>query len=624
MSVIKTVWQMSGEKEYKQNISEINRGIGVLDSEMKKISSAYKDNASSVEALNSKHDVLERTLLSQKEKVDVLREALKRSAESYGESDKRTMNWQRSLNLAEAQVYETESAIRKNEESLRSAIEATEDATASTDNLTKAEKDNARESMGLGDALDKLAGKFGINLPESMTGTLNGVKMLSPEFVVLGGAVAAAVAVVVDLEKKLLSLTIQSAATADDILTLAQTTSLATDTIQEMQYASGLLDVSFETISGSLTKLTNAMQDARDGNDKLTAIFDSLGVSVTNADGSLRDAESVFYDVIDALGQIQNGTERDAVAMDLFGKSAQDLNPLILQGSAALRELAEEAHDAGYVMSGETLDALGAVDDAYQRLQLTQDSVKNQIAGEFAPAAEKALTDFAKFIKDAGDAFKRTGVVDSMGALLTSATGLLKPIGSLLQVMSGPLSVQLKAISYLVALIADGLNSIVGYVKLVPELFGGTKWKDTTLATALGKGNAPSNRQIVTASWSGNSYNSTTGSWYNGSEINYGNYQNDVSMGLFSGSYSEYMTYKKNQYGWNAGGAQNWRGGGTWVGENGPELVFLPSGSRIMSNQESRSSGGDVFNITIDAKSVQEFNDIVRIAKTARVRERMG
>ena len=63
--------------------------------------------------------------------------------------------------------------------------------------------------------------------------------------------------------------------------------------------------------------------------EKLKA-FQELGVSITDASGQLRDRQEVFYEVIDALGRIENVTERDAVAMDIFGRSAQELNPLIL------------------------------------------------------------------------------------------------------------------------------------------------------------------------------------------------------------------------------------------------------------------------------------------------------
>ena len=64
MPNINTKFTLSGEKEYKQAISEIGSGMKVLDSEMRKVSSAYAQNADSVEALNAKNDVLERKSIS--------------------------------------------------------------------------------------------------------------------------------------------------------------------------------------------------------------------------------------------------------------------------------------------------------------------------------------------------------------------------------------------------------------------------------------------------------------------------------------------------------------------------------------------------------------------------------
>ena len=76
-------------------------------------------------------------------------------------------------------------------------------------------------------------------------------------------------------------------------------------------------------------------------------------------------------------------------------------------------------------------------------------------------------------------------------------------------------------------------------------------------------------------------------------------------------------------YGHNAGGTDNWRGGPTVLGEAGPETAILPQGTRILTAQETESLGGDTYYITIDAKNVREFNDIIRIAKSSRVKKRM-
>ena len=115
------------------------------------------------------------------------------------------------------------------------------------------------------------------------------------------------------------------------------------------------------------------------------AAFEQLGVRVTNSDGTLRNAREVFLQTIDALGRVGNETERDALAMSLFGKSAADLNPLIAQGSANLRALAEEAENSGYVMSDQMVAVLTNGDDATQRLNRSMEGLKNTIGAGVTP-----------------------------------------------------------------------------------------------------------------------------------------------------------------------------------------------------------------------------------------------
>ncbi len=602
---IRTRFELSGEKEYKAAVSEVNRGLGVLGSEMKKVSAEYKDNANSIEALRAKNDVLERTLSTQREKAETLRKALENSAKQFGESDKRTMEWQKSLNLAEAQVKDTENAIKSNNKIMEEA---------------------GTKTKGLGSAINELGQKFGIHLPENATKSMDSMVQLNAKTVLVAGAMAAAVAAIASVEKKLMDLTKASAEAADEILTLSQTTNMTAESIQKWQYASELLDVSFETISGSISKLTANMDKARDGNEALQNKFSELGVSVTNMDGSLRNAETVFYEIVDALGKMENGTERDAAAMEIFGKSAQELNPLINAGSEALREYGEEAEKSAYVLSTKQLEALGAVDDAYVRLGNTQDGIRNQIAAEFAPASEKALTDFKDFILDAGKAFSESGIVTSFGSILTSSTELLQPLGTLIKDVLPALSKGLYGVAYVCALIADTAKVIAG---LLPSNWGSGMLKQ---GLGLDKYN-PSNQQMLRNNNKGWSFDASTGVWSDSSVSSladrYAEYNAwSANGGAASFEAWELMTYGRTSagrggsFGRNAGGTPNWRGGLTWVGEAGPELVSLPRGSSISTAQESRMLGGDVYNITVNG--LKEFNDFLQMVKMTKTIRRMG
>ena len=78
---------LEGEKEFKNSLAEINRAFNVLGSEMKLVESEFDKNDKSVEALTARNEVLGKQITAQKEKIEVLRAALKNASDSFGEND---------------------------------------------------------------------------------------------------------------------------------------------------------------------------------------------------------------------------------------------------------------------------------------------------------------------------------------------------------------------------------------------------------------------------------------------------------------------------------------------------------------------------------------------------------
>ena len=614
MPNISTRFTLSGEKEYKQALSEIGNGMRVLDSEMRKVQSAYAKNADSVESLAAQNDVLERKILSQTEKIEYLKAALQQSAEKYGESDKRTMQWQTSLNNAEAELNNLNNKLDENKEKI---------------------EESGKETGNLGDVVSGLTEKFGIKLPEGMQKSMNSMGSLNASSVKIAGGFAALAIAIAKAEKAIVSMTKESAAFADNIITLSMQTGQTTEQLQEFSYATELIDVSVDTLQGSLTKLTNNMQDTINGTGNAKASFEALGISVTDADGNMRSANDVFYETIDALGDVKNETERDAMAMDIFGRSAQDLNPLIIQGSDTLKAYAQEAHNVGYVLNNEELSALGAVDDAYQRLQKSQEGAKNQLSAEFAPYLTEFYEKITKLIKDGGQALKDSGIVDSFGMLLETVGDIIAPTDKLSSDTVPKLTEALRPLAEIMAGIADTIDFISGAATvLTTGIWDWDKWsggwkqmgKAAGFGYSYGNGN---NTQTLKEKWEQTDINRATsangygqyyanGKWYS----NYESYLRDEWEKSGTGTTFEYW---KMQKGYNASGTDYWRGGRTLIGEYGPEEVVLPKGTRILTAQETRqASGGDTFYITIPANTVKEFNDIARIARNKRRTDRMG
>ena len=597
--------RMNGEQErkYRENIERLSASMDVLDAEMRKVSAKYADNAESAELSAAKTDLLTQKISLQYDKIDNLKAGLEEAAENYGSNAVETLRWEKELNNAEAELYKLNGQLKNNTEQVEDTTTATE---------------AAGQSMGnLGDVVNGLTSKLGIQLPDGMKSSMNAMGSLDAQSLALAGGFAAVAAAIVKVEKAMISMTKESAAFADNIITLSMQTGQSTQQLQEFAYASELIDVSVDTLQGSLTKLTNNMQDTMNGTGNAKASFEALGVSVTNADGSMRSANDVFYETIDALGQVKNETERDAMSMDIFGRSAQDLNPLIIQGSQTLKAYADEAHNVGYVLDDEALSALGAVDDAYQRLQNTQEGVKNQLSAEFAPYLEEFYGDVTTMVKDGGKALKDSGIVDAFGMLLETVGDILNPMSDLSNNRVPALTKALQPLAKVMALMADAAELLKGVINFSTGHIS-EGWGQMTHALGFGY-----------SSGNGNNYQNLLDSY---TEQQWGQsaadlakaYEDAVARGDPSTIGITEDEWVRRYLGGNAAGTDNWYGGFTRVNENGPERIYLPSGSRIQTASETRYTSGDTYNTTVYVDHVDDLDTILRIAKNARITARMG
>ncbi len=389
---------VEGEKEFKNALREINQSFKVLGSEMNLVSSRFDKQDKSVGALTARNSVLNKEIEEQKNKVEVLEKALGNAASSFGENDRRTQSWAIQLNNAKAAL----NGMEREQTQLTSALEQSSKELNTTGN----EFDDAeKQARQFGDEVKKsgerstdAGGRF-----EKLGGVLKGV----------GAAMAAAFAAIgaaaVGVAKTLTELSVGAAAYADEILTMSTVTGMSTESLQGYKYAAELVDVSLDTLTGSMAKQIKSMDAARDGNKQMIAAYEKLGVSVANTDGSLRNSETVYWETIDALAKLEEGAERDALSIQIFGKSAQELNPLIAQGSQGIAALTEEARRMGAVMSEDALAKLGNFDDSIQRIKAGTSAAKNALGMVLLPQLQliaddgvTLLGDFTRGLNDAG------------------------------------------------------------------------------------------------------------------------------------------------------------------------------------------------------------------------------
>lgn len=605
------------EQKYKQSIDQLNASIDVLDAQMRKVAAEYEDSADSADLMAKKNDILTQKIIQQANKVDLLESAFKNATEYYEIGAVETSRWEKELANAEAELYKMENQLKRNTEQMAKANEETGESAQSMGEIGDAAEEAGKGMGNLGDVVNGLTSKLGIQLPDSMKSSMNAMGSLDASSLALAGGFAAVAAAIVKAEKALISMTKEAASNADDLLTLASVTGTTTDSVQELNYMADLTDVSFDRIKDSLKETTNKMQEAATGTGDAYEAYKRLKVEITNTDGSLRSAQEVFYDTIDALGEMKNQTERDALAMDLMSESAQELNPLIDLGGEKMRAYAQEAHDMGYVLDNDALKSLQGVDDAYSRLQKTQEGVKNQLSAEFAPYLEEFYGDVITMVKDGGKAIKDSGIVDAFGMMLETVGDILNPMSDLSNNRVPALTKALQPLAKVMALMADAAELLKGVINFgtghISEGWGQMKH-------ALGFGYSSGN---------GNNYQNLLDSY---NEQQWGQSASDLSK-----AYEEAVArgdsstlgitedeWRRRYLGGNAAGTDNWSGGWTRVNENGPERIYLPSGSRIQTASETRYTSGDTYNTTVYVDHVEDLDTILRIAKNARITARMG
>lgn len=289
--------------------------------------------------------------------------------------------------------------------------------------LDKAEKASDKFNI----ALEKV-GVTAKQVADKAAGVADATKGLSAAAGVVAGA--------------LTGMAISAGKAADDLNTMSRQSGFSTQTLQEWQYASDRIDVSVETMVGAATKLKKNMTST---SADVVRAFSDLGIGVRDNEGKLRDIEGVFNDVVFGLSQIQNETERDTIAMTLFGRSADELAGVIDDGGAALREYGKEAEDLGLVLSQDALDGANQFNDGLDiikaRAQAAFMEAGAALAEKLLPELDKLVDGVTKviqwFSRLDGGTLKLIGTIAILVAAISPIARIISGVGNAINGVSG-------------------------------------------------------------------------------------------------------------------------------------------------------------------------------------------
>lgn len=365
-------------------LSGLNKEIGQTTKDLKDVERLLKLDPTNTELLAQKQKLLNDRVSETKDKLDALKQA-------QASIDLSTEEGQRQYDALSREIVACEHEL-KNAEQAASGFNATAEKISVT--------------------AGKMSQKFG-----SLAEKTKGLSMAA------AGALAG-----------LAGLAVKAGQNADELNTLSKQTGVATDELQKMQYAADLIDVDTETITSGLRKLKKNLDGHED-------TWKKLKVDVKDANGEYRNITDIFYDVAGALGNIENETERDVLAMDLFGKSADELAGIIDDGGAALKELGKQAEDMGVIISQEDLDKANELNDALDTLKAEILPTIAQLGVEIAEAIIPYIPTIKEAIENVLASLRNISpqMVLIIGGIL-AFTAALSPMFSMLSGLSGLIS----------------------------------------------------------------------------------------------------------------------------------------------------------------------------------------
>jgi uncharacterized protein YoxC len=621
--------KLDGEKEFRKGMDDAARGLRVLDSELKASSAAFAGNERSLESLTAKGKLFESKVAQQKKVVEALSRAVKESGQMYGEASAKTDGYKIKLNNATAALAKMERELKQNSQAIQGLGRDTDTAASKMEKLK-------RSAQQMADSLQ--------NTGDKLTGYGRSMSMYVTAPIVAAG-----------------SLSFKAAAELEDAM--GATDQIFKDSSDAMKAWAKDLESYYGIARGEAVEYSNMMgtmlinigglteeEAAKQAQTlimlagDLTAMYGGTTADAVRAlTGALKGNNTMLdnygmaaNDALIKTKAVEMGLIKEGGAMELVTKQAATLALIMEQSGAAQGQAAREAEGSSGAMRafrtemknlsesfGE--DLLPTITPFISKLneliksfsELSPATQKTIIAtAGFAAALGPAMTVAGNLMKVTGGLIKLFTKFGGFTKILTSAAGFVAKFGGTLLNLAtriGPLVIQFAArlgpmIAGLSGPIGIAVAAVVALIAIFKKLWDTSpKFRNWVrgLADSLQNGlKGAINAVVDQLNWLIEKINKLPGI-----EIN--------TVGK--------MTKSSGTTGWadfrqlpgNAAGTPFWRGGLTWVGERGPELLDIPRGSQIYNNQESRAIANQTLTVggVIRVEGVNDMNQLVGVAQ---------
>lgn len=231
---------------------------------------------------------------------------------------------------------------------------------------------------------------------------------------------------------------------------LGQKIGLTATQVSKLSVAAKFSATDLEGVAKSMVKLAQNASASVAGSKQQAAAFNAIGVSVTNANGSIKDGDQLLGEIAAKMSRYKDGAEKTTLAIALFGKTGADMIPMLNEGKEALEDWGKMAEQFGLTVSVATGKAAAEFADNVDKIHMAGQGIANTIAAELAPALAKASGEFVKFLRS--DEWQKWLATIRAGARLVAdhfgqITGALKLVGEVAVIVIGGKLVQSLALA---------------------------------------------------------------------------------------------------------------------------------------------------------------------------------
>ena len=365
----------SAAKNLKDALTEVDAKLSANKAEVDRIAQSYDKTDRSAKgyedrnaALAQQNTQLNERLETQRQKMDLLREAMEKAADVYGENSVEVQNYRKQLSETQAEIDKTSKTISDNMETMDSGANP------------------------LLDTIKDLTQQAGIELPGGLDKAIGKMGEL--------GEIAGDVAVAIEITKGIIKTISNASDSFSDLKSNAQLLGLDTTEYQKLQYALERVGVSTDGLTEimnplyskiketndvlgdyqkGLKNLNDATEDERKKVVEMMNTWSDYNVQLYDSQGNLRDMDEIFYDLVGSFATISNSTERITRMQGIFGETASKVNEIVENGGGSLRAYADEAERTGRILDESTVTALDNVNTAINKFKSNLDNAKNSL-----------------------------------------------------------------------------------------------------------------------------------------------------------------------------------------------------------------------------------------------------